>query len=284
MIEPIERADDPRIAPYARVGDHEWLREHGFFVAEGRLVVRRLLASGRFPIHSVLLTPAALRSFGGAIETDAPVFNPGTEIVQAAVYVAEPAILQQVTGFNFHRGCLALAARPVDEPSAARFQDSRLLLAMEGVGNPDNVGGLFRVAAAFGVDGVLLDPRSGDPFYRKAVRTSMGAVLSVPFERLAPWPSALDEYRRMDFSVVAMTPHADVEPIEDMARTIDGPAIVMVGAEGPGLSDAAMAVADLKVRIPISSEVDSLNVVVAAGIALAFLRPWATLGRLVRAT
>lgn len=260
MIEPIERADDPRIGLYVRVGDHEWLRENGLFVAEGRLVVRRLLASGRFPIHSILLTPAALRSFGAAIATEAPVF------------IAEPEILQQVTGFNFHRGCLALAARPDDEPSSARFLDSRLLLGLEGVGNPDNVGGLFRVAAAFGVDGVLLDPTSGDPFYRKAVRTSMGAVLSVPFERIAPWPSALDEYRGMDFKILAMTPRPDAEPLVDVAQTISGPTIVMVGAEGPGLSRAAMDLADRTVQIPISSDVDSLNVVVAAGIALAFLR------------
>lgn len=260
MIEPIERADDPRISPYAHVGDHAWLRENGLFVAEGRLVVRRLLASGRFPIHSMLLTPAALRSFDGPVDTEAPVF------------VAEPAILQQVTGFDFHRGCLAIAARPADELSSGRFLDSRLLLAMEGVGNPDNVGGLFRVAAAFGVDGVLLDPTSADPFYRKAVRTSMGAVLGVPFERIAPWPSALGEYRGMDFTVVATTPRADAESIEDVAERLGGPTIVMVGAEGPGLSDAAMATADVKARIPIASEVDSLNVVVAAGIALAFLR------------
>lgn len=259
MIEPVERADDPRIHAYSRVGDYAWLRGNGLFVAEGRLVVRRVLASGRFPIHSILMTPSALRSFDAAIDAEAPVF------------VAEPDVLQQVTGFNFHRGCLALAGRPPDEPSSGRFQDSSLLLALEGVGNPDNVGGLFRVAAAFGVDGVLLDPTSGDPFYRKAVRTSMGAVLTVPFERVASWPSALDEYRGMDFTVLAMTPGADAEPIQEVAATTGGPIVVMVGAEGPGLSDGAMGMADTKVRIPVASEVDSLNVVVAAGIALAFL-------------
>ena len=259
MIEPIERPDDPRISAYARVGDHGWLRDNGLFVAESRFVVRRLLDSGRFPLHSVLLTPAALSSFGAAFETDAPVF------------LAEPDVLQQVTGFNFHRGCLALAGRPPDDTSSGRLLDSSLLLALEGVGNPDNVGGLFRVGAAFGVDGVLLDPASGDPFYRKAVRTSMGAVLSMPFERMAPWPAALDDYRAMDFRVIAMTPRAGADAIDDVADEIDGPVIIMVGAEGPGLSDAAMDLADLRVRIPIASAVDSLNVVVAAGVALAYL-------------
>lgn len=259
MIEPIERADDPRLAAYAHIGDHDWLCARGLFVAEGRLVLRRLVESSRFPLDSVLLTPAALHSFGAALDTAAP------------VYVAAPQVLQQVTGFNFHRGCLALAARPADEASQARFLDANLLLALEGVGNPDNVGGLFRVASAFGVDGVILDPASGDPFYRKAVRTSMGAVLALPFERLAPWPDALDAYKGMDFTVVALTPGREAVPLREVADTIKHPLIVMVGAEGPGLSAAALAGADLRVRIPIASAVDSLNVTVAAGISLASL-------------
>lgn len=256
MIEPIERADDPRISAYAHVGDHDWLRSRGLFVAEGRLVVRRLLESGRFPVHSILLTPAALQSFGAALDTDAPVL------------IAAPEVLNQVTGFNFHRGCLALAQRPADDAATARFDRADLLLALEGVGNPDNVGGLFRVAAAFGVDGVLLDPTSGDPFYRKAVRTSMGAALDVPFERVAPWPGALDEYKGMGFTIAALTPRPGGRPLADFARESSGPIVLLVGAEGPGLSDGALAVADALVRIPISPSVDSLNVVVAAGIAL----------------
>jgi tRNA G18 (ribose-2'-O)-methylase SpoU len=259
VIEAIERADDPRIEAYSHVGDHEWLRGKGLFVAEGRLVLRRLLESGRFPFHSALLTPAGLHSFGSAIEIDAPVF------------VAEPAVLEAVTGFNFHRGCLALAGRPADDPSTARFLESELLLALEGIGNPDNVGGLFRVAAAFGVDAVVLDPRSGDPFYRKAVRTSMGAVLGVPFERLAPWPAALDAYRGMGFKVVALTPRRDAIPLNDAAATLSGPLIVAVGAEGSGLSEAVLDAAEVLVRIPIASDVDSLNVTVAAAVALAAL-------------
>ena len=259
MIHPVDRADDPRIEAYGHIGNHDWLRAHGLFVAEGRLVFERLLGSRRFPIHSALLTPAALRGFGVGIETDAPVF------------VAEPEILQQVTGFNFHRGCVALAMRPSDERPTGRLVESDLLLALEGVGNPDNVGGLFRVGAAFGVDGVLLDPSSGDPFYRKAVRTSMGAVLGVPFERLDRWPAALEDYRAMDFTVVALTPARDAVSLREIAGTLRRPLIVMVGAEGPGLSAVALDAADLRVRIPIVSAVDSLNVTVAAGIALAHL-------------
>jgi tRNA G18 (ribose-2'-O)-methylase SpoU len=251
-------ADDPRLAAYAHVGDHRWLTAHGLFVAEGRLTVRRLLES-RFQIESILLTPAALEGFGGAIDTIAPVF------------VAAQSTLHQVTGFDFHRGCLALARRPDDPPVAGRFGAARRLLALEGVGNPDNIGGLFRVAAAFDVDGLLLDPTSADPYYRKAIRTSMGAALHLPFERLETWPDALIEYRRLGFRIIALTPRAEAQALAAFAREADGPMIVLVGAEGAGLSDVALGAADTLVRIPIAAGIDSLNVTVAAGIALSYL-------------
>jgi tRNA G18 (ribose-2'-O)-methylase SpoU len=259
VIEPVERADDPRIEDYRHVGDHERLRERGLFVAEGRLVVRRLLESQRFPVRSILVTPAALQGFGAPLDLEAP------------LYVAPPGVVNAVTGFNFHRGCLALAGRPSDDVPGGRFVESALLLALEGIGNPDNVGGLFRVAAAFGVDGVILDPATGDPFYRKAVRTSMAAVLRVPFERAASWPDALHDYRREGFALIALTPRADAVPIAAFATEAREPMIVMAGAEGPGLSSEALDAADVRVRIPIARGVDSLNVTVAAAIALAYL-------------
>jgi tRNA G18 (ribose-2'-O)-methylase SpoU len=258
VIVQIGSAGDPHIADYARVGDAAWLAAAGLFVAEGRLLVERLTASGRFPIHSILLTPTALGGFGGAADIAEP------------VYVAEPAVLEQITGIRFHRGCLALARREVVVP-AETFEQARVLLALEGVGNPDNVGGLFRVAAAFGVNGLLLDPATGDPFYRKAVRTSMGAVLTLPFARVSPWPDVLDSWKVRGFRVVALTPRADARPLVDVAREPRVPMIVLVGSEGPGLSAAAMRAADVLVRIPTTADVDSLNVAVAAGIALSQL-------------
>ena len=259
MVESVDDPSDPRLQPYSHVGDHDWLKAAGLFVAEGRLVVRRLLASARFPVHSLLLTPAALQSFGGPIDTDAP------------TYIAAPELLNRVTGFNFHRGCLALAWRPPDDEPTGRFADARRLLALEGVGNPDNVGGLFRVAAAFAVDGVLLDPTSGDPFYRKALRTSMGAVLQLPFERAAAWPAALDDYREWGFAIVALTPSAGARDLETFTLRRGERLLVLVGAEGSGLSEGALSASAERLRIPIAPSVDSLNVVVAAGIALAHL-------------
>lgn len=248
-------------ADYQHVGDHRWLTEHGLFVAEGRFVVKRLLESRRFRIKSVLVTPAALKGIAGVLADDAP------------VHVLGQDALDRITGFNFHRGCLALAHRPHETALAGPIDEARRLLALEQVGNPDNVGGLFRVAAAFGVDGLLLDPATADPFYRKAIRTSMGAVLDIPFERVIAWPAALGRYRDRGFDIVALTPHDEARPLADYvsggarARRI----IVMVGAEGAGLTEQARAEATEHVRIPISPTVDSLNVTVAAGIALAQL-------------
>ena len=247
-------------ADYQHVGDHRWLTAQGLFVAEGRFVVRRLLESHRFRIKSVVVTRAALQGLSDALLADTP------------VHVLEQDVLNRITGYNFHRGCLALAHRP-QQTAPAGLDEARRLLALEGVGNPDNVGGLFRVAAAFGVDGVLVDPTSADPFYRKSMRTSMGAVLDVPFDRVLAWPAALGQFRERGFDVVALTPRDDARPLGDY---IAGGAaahrvVVMVGAEGSGLTEEALAMATERVRIPISPGIDSLNVTVAAGIALAWL-------------
>jgi tRNA G18 (ribose-2'-O)-methylase SpoU len=262
MIEAISGTDDSRLEPYRHVGDHDWLRRHGLFVAEGRLVVARAIARGS-RIESVLVNRAAHAALGGPLST-----------AGAPVYVCDDDVLAAVTGFNFHRGCLALVRRPA--PAALEsLLGATHLLAIEGVGNPDNVGGLFRTAAAFGVGGVLLDAATGDPLYRKAVRTSMGATISLPHVRASEWTAALETLRARGFLNLALTPRAGGDAIGDVARQL-GPGdrfVVMVGAEGPGLAPASLDRADRRVTIPIAPSVDSLNVVVAAGIALAFLSP-----------
>lgn len=255
MIQRVARLEDARLAEYARVADPAYLRDRGLFVAEGRLVVRRLFETHRYDVHSVLVTPAALAALSDVL-------------VGAPVYVAEQALLNAITGFNFHRGCLALARRP--QPSSLEdLAGAQRLVALEGVGNPDNVGGIFRVAAAFAVDGVLLGPATGDPLFRKAIRTSMGAVLQVPHALADEWPHALGRLKALGFQVIALTPR-------DQAIDVRGfeprrPWVVLAGAEGPGLSDAGLAIADVHARIPIASSVDSLNVTVATGIALSSL-------------
>jgi tRNA G18 (ribose-2'-O)-methylase SpoU len=259
VIDHIERTDDPRLAAYAAIGDHEVLRQRGLFVAEGRLVVRRLIDARRFEIHSIVVSPTALASLADVIEEgDWPVF------------VCSQAVTQTITGIDFHRGCLALGRRPT-APPLAYFNGARRLLALEGIGNPDNLGGLFRVAGAFGVGGVLLAPTCGDPLYRKSIRTSMGAVLRVPFTVAGRWPEDLQTLRESGFQIIALTPDARAATLREFAATLDAAArlIVMLGAEGPGLTTQAMNTADHIIRIPMAADVDSLNITVAAGVALA---------------
>ena len=262
LIQPISHLNDPRVADYRHVGDPEWLRGRGLFVAEGRLVVRRLFEAASFVVRSVLVTPAALAA-------TADVF----EAARCPVYVCDQHALNGLTGFNFHRGCLAIAERRAAVNPFERFAQSQCLVAVEGVGNPDNIGGLFRAAAALGGDGVLLDSRSADPLYRKAIRTSMGAVFRVPFAIVDDWVAAIHTLGRSDVDVVALTPDPSATRLTDLAghRPAQRRLILMLGAEGPGLSNEAIAAATVAARIPIAPEVDSLNVVVAAGIALAAL-------------
>jgi tRNA G18 (ribose-2'-O)-methylase SpoU len=251
-------ANDPRIADYAHVGDPLWLLQQGLFVAEGRLVVRRLIESRAFSIRSMLVTPPARNALSDLLHP------------ALAVHVCDQDVMNAIAGFNFHRGCLALAVRPPAAERLDRFVGMHRLLALEGVGNPDNVGGLFRVAAAFGVGGVLLDQASGDPLYRKAIRTSMGASLQIPFARVTRWWPALDSLRAAGAEVLALTPQRDAAPVWKVAGEVspDRPLILLLGAEGPGLSPESLAQADRRVRIPIAGGIDSLNVAVAGGIAL----------------
>jgi tRNA G18 (ribose-2'-O)-methylase SpoU len=260
----IAGSDDPRVADYAHIGDPAWLRDHGLFVAEGRLVVERLILARRFRVRSLLLTAAAREKLAATLAA-----------VECPVHVATREVMQSLTGFDFHRGCLALAERGDSADMQPALAAARRLLCLEGVANPDNVGGLFRIAEAFRADAVLLDPSSGDPLYRKAIRTSMGAALRLPFRRLAPWPGALASLQNEGFLVVALTPRESARPLNDYVRALHGRErlIVIAGAEGSGLSADALQRANVQVRIPIAVGVDSLNVVAAAAVALAALWP-----------
>jgi tRNA G18 (ribose-2'-O)-methylase SpoU len=262
VIVRLDGAADPRVEAYRHTGDPDWLRSHGLFVAESRLVVRRLLAtSSRFRPLSILATASAvesLRAEMNALSADCDVF------------VCAQEELDAIGGFHFHRGCLALGERRDEAFTEEAFATARLVVALEGIGNPDNVGGIFRSAAAFRAGGVLLDPGCADPLYRKAIRTSMGAVFRVPFARVDDWPSGLGRLRRRGFSIVALTPEPGARTLEDVARARRGSdaVVVLAGAEGDGLTEQARSCADDRVSIPIDPEVDSLNVTVAVSIAL----------------
>jgi tRNA G18 (ribose-2'-O)-methylase SpoU len=255
---------DPRVSVYQSVSDAARLRQRGQFVAEGRLVVERLIAERRYAIQSVLLSEAACRALEPALESLAR---------DVPVYVCATSDFPGITGYDVHRGCLALAERPAPLSLDALLLHAEVIVALEGVTNADNVGGVFRNAAAFSADAVLLDAASCDPLYRKAIRTSMAATLRVPFARLtdraSEWPSALAGLRASGFTLVALTPAASARSLDEFAASTHPARLaLLLGSEGPGLSDAAAAAADHHVRIPVNPDVDSLNLAVAAGIAL----------------
>lgn len=253
---------DPRIDDYRTLSDAELLRGRGLFVAEGRLVVGRLLED-RHDIVSLLLNGASLTALEGTLAGCAS---------EATVFVCDTADFASITGFHLHRGCLALVRRPPPRTPDDVADGGDRLLVLEGVTDADNVGSAFRNAAAFGATGVLLSPTCCDPLYRKAIRTSMGSALRVPFARLETWPADLEAVKARGFTLVALTPKASATDLASFAgHGLPRRVALLAGSEGPGLTAAAEAMADVAVRIPIREQVDSLNVATATGIALFYL-------------
>ncbi len=251
--------DDPRVADYHATLTPVTLRRRQLFVAEGRMVVRRLCSLPRYRVMSLLVTESAWAS----------VSHPALPLEEhTTVFLVDQHVMNALVGFDIHRGCLALAARPAPVSlEQLPLAIMRRVLVLEGVSNPDNIGGLFRNAAAFGVDGVVLGPGCGDPLYRKAVRTSMGSTLSVPFVEAADVTAALAQLQSAGFTALALTPDRRATPLTQASLAADRVALLL-GAEGDGLSPQARDAADIVVRIVTSDDVDSLNVSTAAAIAL----------------
>jgi tRNA G18 (ribose-2'-O)-methylase SpoU len=255
----VESPTDPCLSDFRNVPDPELLKRRGVFVAEGRLVVRRLLTESPYTTRSVMVTEparAALADVLGA-RPDLP------------AYVVPPALMKEVSGFNIHRGCLAIGERPLPSAWQQTVAGAQTAVLLERVANADNIGGIFRNAAAFGAGAVLLDEASADPLYRKAIRTSMAAALVVRFARVASAALALQELRAAGFATVALTPAVSAPSIGSIMDALAArPVVVALGHEGDGLTPAALDACEFLARIPISSSVDSLNVGAAAAIAL----------------
>ena len=262
--QPVTDPADPRVADFFSLNDPElrrrreqpdgWGAKEGFFVAEGALVIRQLLLSP-YPVRAVLVTAQGR----AALDED-------LRGVDAPVYEVTQALMTSITGFHFHRGALASAARLPHPDLGTVAAGADLLVAVEGVTDNENLGALFRNAAAFGAQGVVLDATSADPLYRRTVRVSMGQVLRVPSTRVRSAVDAIEELHRLGFEVLALTPSASAEEVRTVARRPRQ--ALLVGAEGPGLSEAALAAADRRLKIAMAPEVDSLNVATAAAIAL----------------
>lgn len=254
---PITNPQDPRIAAYRDIRERDLVGRQGRFVAEGEVVLRHLLgARSRFECESVLV---AENRFGGLADVLADATAP--------VFRADQAVMDSIAGFPIHRGILAIGRKGDGDASAAILADPRehdIALGLVGIGNHDNMGGLFRAAAGFGARGVLLDETCCDPLYRKAIRVSVGAALITPFARAGDGEGVVEAFEADGFQPIALTPGAD-EPLGAVRRT--GPVALIVGAEGPGLPEAVMRRCR-RVAIPMAEGFDSLNVATAAAIAL----------------
>lgn len=228
-------------------------------VVEGHLAIRRLLASG-LVVRSVLVSPRGRRLLEADLE--------GRDV---AAYEAEPEVIEQIVGFDLHRGALAVAVRP--EPVAADdvVARSEVVCILEGVNDHENLGAVIRSAVALGVDGLLLSPDCADPLYRRSIRVSMGWALTLPTARLDRWPGALEGLAEGGWTVVACTPSPEAPPLAALVDEAPARVAILLGAEGPGLSDPAVAAADRQARIPMVDGVDSLNVAAAAAIAFSAL-------------
>ena len=266
----IASVDDSRLDDFRNVSDPALMRGRGLFVAEGRLAVERLLGS-RFRTRSLLVIESALAGLEPALAAR-------RDDGALDLYVADSSQLRRVTGFRFHRGCLALGERRApggDDAGLPPAAPGRPLVVLDGVSDPDNVGSIFRNAAAFGAAGVVLSPACADPLYRKAIRTSMGTVLQLPFHLAGAdeWPGILERIRNAGTRVVALTPLEPATGIEAFAgRGRDDGIALVLGNEGDGISRGALDRCDERVRIDIEPAVDSLNVATAAAIALQRLR------------
>ena len=262
LLQEVTGPDDPRLLPYRGLKDSALRRgaelAGGVFIVEGRFALDAVLASP-YPLVSVLV----LRRRLGVLSTlSLPEGVP--------VFVADDDFMKSLTGFDVHRGLLAAASRR-RVPSAAELlarHPASPVVVVEGVNDQENLGSIFRNAAAFGAGAVFLSPTCTDPLYRRSVRVSLGLVLKVPFARLEPWPSSLELVRNDGFFPLALTPSPEAAPIGTVSAELHGHRVALiVGGEGQGLTPAVLSRCR-QVRVPMAPGVSSLNVAAATAVAL----------------
>ena len=236
--------------------------EKGLVFAEGPLVAGRMLES-RFPVRAVF-------GFGGRLESFLGDYGAELERRGIPVYEITREIMGQVAGYDMHRGLLVSADKPEPLSVAEVIDGARTLVILEGVGDHENIGSIFRNAAGMGVDGVLFGASTADPLYRRSVRVSMGHVLRTPFAHLegtpTTWQRSLEELKDAGWWLVSLTPADDAVELKDALQGHEKVAF-LVGGEGPGLTRHAMAATDVRAKIPMAPGTDSLNVATSAAIA-----------------
>ncbi|MGD0542524.1 MAG: RNA methyltransferase [Tepidisphaeraceae bacterium] len=256
-IQFVSSVDDPLLRPYRNLKDKELARDGGRFMAEGEMVVRRLLCSGA-AVESVLIAERKRRAIEPLVPAAAPIF------------VGDDALLEGVIGFEFHSGVLACGIRP-PSPSLGEVlpppERPALLAVCQEISNTENMGSLIRVSAAFGADALILGERCCDPFFRQSIRVSMGAVFSLPMVRSGDLAADLDAlWQRFGVQRLAAVLSPDAEPLQSV-RPQRRMAVVF-GNEAQGLDRATIDHCDRRVTIPMRRGTDSLNVAAAAAVFL----------------
>jgi tRNA G18 (ribose-2'-O)-methylase SpoU len=263
-VVPIDTLESPGLADYSRLTDVALRRlsepAGGLYIAESTKVISRAIAAGHRP-RSVLLQeqwlPEVERLLAGF---DVP------------VYVGSAELLEQLTGYNLHRGALAAMHRPPLASVEEVIAGATRIVVIEDIVDHTNVGAIFRSVAGIGADAVLVTPRCADPLYRRSVRVSMGTVLQVPWTRLPEWPEGADILKSAGFHIAALALADDAMTLDQLASDPPEKLAILLGAEGDGLSRAALRGADSVVTIPMMHGVDSLNVASASAVALWALR------------
>ncbi len=257
--------EDPQIEVFQGLRDHVLRQKRelpdgdmaGVFICEGDIVVERALAAG-YRLESMLADARRTKPLPVTVPDGVPLFAAG------------PEVLQRVTGYHQHRGVLACFRRPEVSSASeviAGLSVASTVLVIEGVNNPTNMGVILRCAAALGVEAFFLDQRCCDPLYRRSARVSMGEAFALPYARFEQWPSGLAELRAAGFETWALTPDSQAEDLGQLSVDPQAKVALMLGAEGPGLTDEAKRVASRRVRIPMSGAVDSINVGSAGAVA-----------------
>ena len=263
----IDSPDDPRLSLYTAMKDRDIRRETGLFLAEGEHVVRRAFEAG-LTVRSVLVIEQKV----ARIETMLAGAQ-GVEVLSCSKQIMEAAV-----GFAMHQGIIA-AVQPPSELAGHEGLDHAVqesadkatatLLICPEITNVENLGLLARVAAGLGVGAIVLGPRCADPWYRRAVRVSMGAVFKLPIVRLDDLETGLDRLRALHgYELVATVIDPDATPLREINITPNQKRAILLGNEGDGLPEDLVALCNEKVRIPMHADIDSLNVAVAAGIVL----------------
>ncbi|MDJ0334281.1 RNA methyltransferase [Salinibacterium sp. G-O1] len=254
---PISDLSDPRLKDFSHQTDVALKKaqgtEHGLYIAESALVLERALAAGHRP-RSVLALGNTVDEAVALVGPDVPVFS------------GPPELLEQLTGYLLHRGLIASMHRPALPPVEQLLASARRVVILENVADPTNVGAIFRSVAGIGADAVLVTARCSDPFYRRAIRVSMGTVLQVPWTRIGPWAEAREQLQGFHIAALALSPEA--VSLREFAATATDRIALVLGAEGEGLTPEAIAAADSVVKIPMAHGIDSLNVAATAAVAM----------------